>query len=202
MSTAERIAAALGDAQREGRRWRCRCPLHGGRSLVLFDGHNGRVLLTCWGGCDRLAVLAELRRCGLMAEGREFTARIISSTCRTDDAKRIRRALNIGQQAKDGADTIVRRYLATRGITLVRWPASLRFHSRCPQPKADAGNFRPTLPAMVGHVEHVLRGPVGVHCTYLRPDGSGKADVEKPKAIFGPIGGGAVRLSPSCQRPL
>ncbi len=38
------IAAALGDARREGRRWRCRCPLHGGRSLVLHEGDNGRVL--------------------------------------------------------------------------------------------------------------------------------------------------------------
>src|SRR5262249_54568357 len=60
------IAAALGDAQHEGRGWRCRCPLHGGRSLVLRDGDGGRLLLTCWGGCDRLAVLAELRRRGLL----------------------------------------------------------------------------------------------------------------------------------------
>jgi hypothetical protein len=28
------IAATLGDARREGRAWRCRCPLHGGRSRV------------------------------------------------------------------------------------------------------------------------------------------------------------------------
>jgi hypothetical protein len=33
-----------------------------------------------------------------------------------------------------------------------------------------------------------------VHCTYLRPDGSGKADIEKPKAIFGQVVGGAVRF--------
>ena len=52
----------------------------------------------------------------------------------------------------------------------------------------------PPLPAMVALVEHVERGPVAVHCTYLRPDGSGKADIEKPKAIFGPVGGGAVRF--------
>lgn len=45
------IAAALGDAQREGCAWRCRCPLHGGRSLLLRDGAAGCVLVTCWGGC-------------------------------------------------------------------------------------------------------------------------------------------------------
>src|SRR5215471_11796491 len=62
---AARIAAALG-GRRDGRGWRCRCPLHGGFSLVLRDGDAGRVLATCWGGCDRLDVLAELRRCGLL----------------------------------------------------------------------------------------------------------------------------------------
>jgi hypothetical protein len=40
--SAAAIAAALGDARRDGRAWRCRCPLHGGRSLVLRDGDNGR----------------------------------------------------------------------------------------------------------------------------------------------------------------
>lgn len=60
--TAAAIAAALGDARREGHVWRCRCPLHGGRSLTLRDGEAGRILVTCWGGCDRLDVLAELRR--------------------------------------------------------------------------------------------------------------------------------------------
>jgi phage/plasmid primase-like uncharacterized protein len=33
-----------------------------------------------------------------------------------------------------------------------------------------------------------------VHCTYLAADGSSKADIEKLKAIFGPIAGGAVRF--------
>jgi hypothetical protein len=45
------IAAALGDARREGCTWRCRCPLHGGRSLLLRDGAAGCVLVTCWDGC-------------------------------------------------------------------------------------------------------------------------------------------------------
>ena len=65
MSAAD-IAVALGGARREGRGWRCRCPLHQGRSLTLRDGEGGCVLVTCWGGCDRLDVLAELRRRGLL----------------------------------------------------------------------------------------------------------------------------------------
>lgn len=60
--TAADIATALGDAHREGRDWRCRYPLHGGRSLVLTDGHEGRLLVRCWGGCDAHDILAELRQ--------------------------------------------------------------------------------------------------------------------------------------------
>ena len=49
---------------------------------------------------------------------------------------------------------------------------------------------------MLALVEHAELGPVAVHATYLRPDGSAKADIPKrqQKASFGPIGGGAVRL--------
>jgi hypothetical protein len=38
--TAPEIAAALGHASREGRDWRCRCPVHGGHSLTVSDGRN------------------------------------------------------------------------------------------------------------------------------------------------------------------
>jgi putative DNA primase/helicase len=190
------IAAALGDARREGRGWRCRCPLHGGCSLVIVDGDNGRILATCWGGCDRLDVLAELRQRGLLSGRADYAPRIFSAPRHGDDAPRIARALAIWHGASNGADTIVSRYLASRGIELEHWPLALRFHPRCPRPKDDAGNPASPLPAMVALVEHVERGPVGVHCTYLRPDGSGKADLPKneQRACFGPVSGGAVRL--------
>jgi putative DNA primase/helicase len=192
--SAAAIAAALGDARREGRGWRCRCPLHGGRSLVIRDGDCGRVLATCWAGCDRLDVLAELRRCGLLDRNADFAPRIISPPHRDDDARRTARALKIWRGTQRGAGTIVARYLASREIACDQWPPNIRFNPRCPRPKDDAGNFVSPLPAMVALVEHVERGPVAVHCTYLRADGGGKADIEKPKAIFGPAGGGGVRL--------
>jgi putative DNA primase/helicase len=188
------IAAALGDAQREGRAWRCRCPLHGGRSFVIRDGDDGRVLATCWGGCDRLDVLAELRRRGLLDGRADFAPRIVSPPCRDDDASRTARALKIWNNSERGDGTIATRYLASRGIVLDRWPPSLRFSPRCPRPKDGAGNLLPPLPAMVALVEHVAHGPVAVHCTYLKADGSGKAGIQKPKAIFGPVAGGAVRF--------
>jgi putative DNA primase/helicase len=193
MNAAE-IAAALGDGRPEGRGWRCRCPLHGGRSLVLRDGVGGRVLVTCWGGCDRLDVLVELRRRGLLdGNTAKYRARLGNKAGQADTS-RVTRARAILSETQPGAETIVARYLASRGIDLDAWPSSLRFHPRCPRPRDSAGEAVSRLPAMVGLVEHVEHGPTAVHCTSLRPDGSSKADVEKPKAMFGLVGGGAVRF--------
>lgn len=191
--TAAEIAAALGEARGEGRGWRCRCPLHGGRTLVVRDSHTGRVLVTCWSGCDRLAVLAELRRRGFLNGSTEYAPHVTSVPRRDEDARRTARALNIWRQTERGV-AILSRYLARRGIALDTWPVSLRFHPGCPRPKGDARNFVSPLPAMVALVEHVKHGPIAVHCTYLLRDGSGKADIEQQKSIFGPVCGGAVRL--------
>jgi putative DNA primase/helicase len=192
---AAQIAAALGEPRREGRAWRCRCPLHGGRSLAVRDGDDGCVLVTCWAGCDRLDVLAELRRRHLL-ERRMDAPQTISARRHDDDTGRTARALNIWRDARSGADTIVARYLESRGIVFEHWPSSLRFHPNCPRPRDRAGNLLTPLPAMVGLVEHVEHAPVAVHCTYSRPDGSAKADLPKKeqRACFGSVAGGAVRF--------
>jgi putative DNA primase/helicase len=196
------IAAALGDPRREGRAWRCRCPLHGGHSLIVRDGDQGRVLATCWGGCDRLAVLTELRRCRLLGGDdhhrldrhhrrlgdRRADNHDVGRAERQDDAPRIARARAIWDVGLPAPGTPVARYLAGRGIDLPP-PPSLRYAPRCWH-----GAARRHLPAMVALVEHVERGIVGVHRTYLRADGADKAAVAPAKASLGPIGGGAVRL--------
>ena len=183
------IAAALGGARRGGRKWRCRCPLHGGHSLEVSDGQSA-VLVTCWAGCSRLEVLAELRRRGLIARRADYMPQIVIPR-RHQGVSQSAYALTIWQQSLRSAGSPAENYLDGRGIA---WPSLLRFHPRCPRPRDGAGNILPPLPAMVALVEHVDRVPVSVHCTYLRSDGSGKADTEKPKAIFGPVAGGAVRF--------
>ena len=51
--SARELAQTLGKARREGRNWRCICPVHGGHSLVLGDGENA-LLVKCFGGnCAR-----------------------------------------------------------------------------------------------------------------------------------------------------
>jgi hypothetical protein len=178
------IAAALGDARREGRAWRCRCPLHGGRALIVCDGKTGRVLAKCWGGCDRLDVLAELRGRGLLDRraGYRPRANLPPRHNGDDDAQRIAWALAIWRESVAAPATIAR-YLAGRGIVLDAIPATLRYHPRCPRPD------RARMPAMVAPVEHVARGATGIHRTYLTLDYQ-----RHDRATLGPIGGGAVRL--------
>jgi putative DNA primase/helicase len=178
------IAGALGDARRVGRGWRCRCPLHGGRSLVLCDGDRGRLLLTCWGGCDRRDVLAELRRGGMLHQHMPIRERErISSPRCDDDASRIARARRLWDAAETALGSPVVCYLAGRGIS-VPPPASLRWAPRCWH-----NETRDYLPAMIALVEHVERGIVGIHRTFLTPDYR-----RRDRASLGPIGGGAVRL--------
>jgi hypothetical protein len=65
--TTESIAAELG-LKRVGRTWRGACLLCGGSNrLQVRDGHT-RPLVWCWGGCERKAILAELKQRGLWAE--------------------------------------------------------------------------------------------------------------------------------------
>src|SRR5262245_22075781 len=113
MNAAE-IACALGDARREGRGWRCCCPLHGGRSLVLRDGDQGRVLATCWAGCNRLDVIAELRQRGLLDDRTSLHKEAADAICQIDHLaeRNGRLALEIWNAARDLGGTLAARYLA------------------------------------------------------------------------------------------
>jgi hypothetical protein len=119
------IAAALGSIHREGRAWRCRCPLHGGRSLVLRDGDQGQLLVTCWGGCDRLAVLTELRSRGLLANRTDYrlpsVARAQVNHAVQTDWRHTAGPLAMWR-ASVAAPEIIKRYLASRCIVLEQCP--------------------------------------------------------------------------------
>jgi hypothetical protein len=109
-----------------------------------------------------------------------------------DDAhKRQAAALAIWRESRPAAGTIVEAYLRGRGITLPV-PLSIRFH-----PALKYGPTGMVFPAMVAAVQAPDRSIVAIHRTYLRPDGSGKANVASPKMTLGPLGHGAVRLGPT-----
>ena len=87
--------------------------------------------------------------------------------------------------------TLAEKYLRSRGIS-TPVPPTLRFSNLLKHNPSGR-----SIPAMVAAVTvWPSRDVVAVHRTYLKPDGSGKADVEPQKMMLGPVRGGAVRLAP------
>ena len=84
-----------------------------------------------------------------------------------------------------------------RAARAVRGPlgaAELRF-----LPAAPLSPYRPdgrTAPALVARVADAGGRLLGAHLTFLRPDGSGKADLPAPRKMVGAMSGGAVTLRP------
>lgn len=80
----------------------------------------------------------------------------------------------------------VETYLQHRGVALPDAPV-IRWHPACPRTGGP-------LPAMVALMSDPATGePTGVHRTFLRPDGTGKATVDKPKTMLGRAG--VIRLA-------
>ncbi|MFO1160927.1 MAG: toprim domain-containing protein [Reyranellaceae bacterium] len=77
MTVAADIARALGCRKSTGINFLVKCVSHDDSdpSLSLKDGDDGKLLVTCFAGCDRLDILAELRRRGLLDDGRDHRRR-------------------------------------------------------------------------------------------------------------------------------
>lgn len=98
----------------------------------------------------------------------------------------IRLARQIWREGTSPSDTLVETYLASRGLALPP-DAPIRFHPACPR-----GPER--LPAMVTLMSDAITAePCGVHRTFLRRDGTGKADGQS-KMMIG--NAGVIRLVP------
>jgi phage/plasmid primase-like uncharacterized protein len=52
---------------------------------------------------------------------------------------------------------------------------------------------------MIARVDNIDGELIGIHRTFLRPDGSGKANVEPQKAMLGCAVGGSVRLASAAE---
>jgi DNA primase len=104
--------------------------------------------------------------------------------------KKIEKAQEIWKQAVPAPGTIVEKYLISRGLRGVCLPKSLRYH-----PKLWNSEKSDLMPAMVAAVlDKEARRIIAIHRTYLKPDGSGKADLQSSKMILGPYRGGHVHL--------
>lgn len=195
MTDARELTTALGG------RWHSRygaapCPLcqperhKGQNALTIADGRNGRLVLDCKKSCcNFLDILAAAGlRSGDYTRPDAATLARREREAKAEAAKRAAQAQRLWDEAQPIAGTLAEGYLRNaRGISC-ELPATLRFHPECWH-----GPTAKRFPAMLGAVEGA--GLFAVHRTYLRADGSGKADIEPPKAMLGATAGGAVRLS-------
>ncbi len=163
-------------------------------ALTLRDGHDGRLLLHCKkSDCAFLDVLAAagLRPGGYTPPDAATIARRRAEE-EADAARRGEQAKRLWREAVPITGTLAETYLRGRGITC-DLPSSLRFHPDCWH-----GPTAKRYPAMVAEVQGTEF--FAVHRTYLRADGTGKANIAPPKAMLGSTRGGAVRLADGPQR--
>ncbi|MFG1191216.1 DUF7146 domain-containing protein [Xanthobacter flavus] len=89
--------------------------------------------------------------------------------------------------------TVVETYLRNRGITALHETGRLRFHPRCFY-RPDAHSPIQPLPAMIAGIADLRGRTMGVHRTWLAPDGSDKAAIATPRRAMGHLLGHAVRF--------
>ncbi len=193
---AQEIAERLG-ARRIGRDYRCDCPSCGYHAAFSIRGRpDQRARVSCFSCSDRDGITSALRQ--VTAGSWSPPERRAPETEAQVRADKQRRAGELWNRVGRASDTLVARYLASRGLAGLEDSTALRFGPSVGHPGGG-----PKLPAMVARVADVGGDTVAVHRTYLRADGSGKADVEPTKASLGAVWGAAIRLHPhDPDRPL
>ena len=177
--------------RREGRCWAACCPLHAERtpSFYVYPDH-----FHCFGCGAHGDVFDWLKR----TRGTEFPAAVAALGGATprpqtprpplaprpatrERAKTADSFLRCWNEGIDPIGTVVEPYLASRGGLTIPRKAPIRFHPRCQRGPGDLVDGAEYWPAMLALMtDPVTNAPVGLHRTYLRPDGSGKApDTER-----------------------
>lgn len=152
--TAAEVAAVLGDTMKEGREYRCRCPVHGGTAFTIRDGKNGIIIWTCWAGCDRIEVARALHELKLLPGDDDGHTTDRPRLAPRNDGEPDKDEANYVAERRDLArwlwrqrlpltGTLAERYLcATRGLG-GPFPCTLGF-------KRASGNYPPALIAAYG----------------------------------------------------
>lgn len=194
--TVHDLADAL-EGRREGAEWRCRCPVHGGRSLCIRE-KDGKILVTCRAGCPQREVIDAIRTQGLWSyvSGNETPPPPPPGGIE----RKADRASALWEQAKSiSPGDPVHTYFAGRGIVLPDYSKDIRTH-----PALDYWEIQEdkpvrigVYPAMLAVVRSPTGRPVALHRTYVTSDGE-KAPVPNPKKILKvhDLTGSAVRLFP------
>lgn len=205
----ETIARGLGLHRAGSGKWHGKCPCCGYRAgFSVSERREGLPLIYCHaGGCSQSDLIHALRRAGLWPESktesgdraseRQMGHRVAAAAARVDTKKPAASpsdmALSLWRRTTPVkapfVPPVVADYLRkSRGYTGPIPPVLRQLNSA----KHPTGAY---TPAMIALVEHVDQGPVAVHRTFLRADGSGKADLDPNKMTLGPSKGAAVQLA-------
>lgn len=180
------------------------CPGCGGKDRFRFEDKDGRGTFFCSEGCgsrlagDGFALLMHVcdwsfsQAAGFVrqylgmesvivpnlvpAKRRDATS---ASRGDRDASEGLNKIWGECQPLSTGDDTPLARYICQRGLSAIMddFPGNLRLHAGLPYwlDGAMVGRF----PVMIGRVQNVEGSLVGLHQTYLSPDG-GKARVDGP----------------------
>lgn len=195
------IVASSVKLVQSGKEWKACCPFHSDKSpsFTIFKGGQRFHCFGCGASGDVFEYLTRLhgvdfRTAADMLTGGNLPSVFVAPSPVDDGKDRIDEARAIWRAAVPAAGTLVEAYLRSRGLDLPI-PESIRFTSL---PYGSRGPEHPVLVAAVASADSKL---TGIQRTYLRPDGTGKADVPKAKLSLGRVSGGAIRLAP-CSRSL
>lgn len=115
-----------------------------------------------------------------------------SSLSNANPADRVAAARRLFAMARPIPGTIAESYLHRRGIVITGAVRALRFHPSCYYRDEEGATH--TLPALIAAVTDHDGRIMGVHRTWLAPDGSGKAPVATPRRAMGTLLGHGVRF--------
>ncbi len=196
MNAYEIAHSLMARPRRNGPGWLVLCPAHGDKhpSLSIRDGEGGKLLVKCFVGCDGREILKTLREMGLL-DGSATSRPVPPAPPAKDRADLLDRFWEESESIESGK--VAAKYLVGRGIILSKWPSDIQEHPSL----AVYEDGEPTghrFPALIAVIRNGEGRPAGLHITFLKEDGSGKAPIESPRRIIGvregSTRGGAVRL--------
>lgn len=185
MNAAE-IAAQL-DLKKYARSWRGACPVCSYPDAFIVRQGRTQPLLSCVSCNDRGAIIGFLRELG--GGGWERPTPEVRGEDHRQREPKIARACRIWDAALPVLGSPAETYLSGRGIEHIARSPFLRYAPSIGHPEGG-----PNLPALVALVLNAEGERVAIHRTYIRRDGSGKADVTPAKASLGPVWGGLIWL--------
>ena len=164
--------------------------LRSGRWKDYATGESGGDLISLYAAIHSLSQSEAKRELEGKNHSRVFGIPKAPKVTKDDSARNLLYAAKIWYSSSSAQGTLVEAYLQSRNIRIPP-PENLRFNPNlCHSPSKEE------LPAMVSAVRHGISGNLmGIHRTWLKRDGSGKADIKFNKMMLGPVDGGAVQLS-------